>query len=124
MRASENGWEAFFNILSRPRTINTLITSLALSLVVAAGSLFLGVSIALILGKTNTPLRRLLLILMPLPLAIPSYVIAYSYLAINPFLNGFWISALILSLATFPFVAIPTYALIRRINLNQEDSWT
>lgn len=121
MRASENGWEAFFNILSRPRTINTLITSLALSLVVAAGSLFLGVSIALILGKTNTPLRRLLLILMPLPLAIPSYVIAYSYLAINPFLNGFWISALILSLATFPFVAIPTYALIRRINLNQEE---
>ncbi len=121
VRASENGWEAFFNILSRPRTINTLITSLALSLVVAAGSLFLGVSIALILGKTNTPLRRLLLILMPLPLAIPSYVIAYSYLAINPFLNGFWISALILSLATFPFVAIPTYALIRRINLNQEE---
>ncbi len=121
VRASENGWEAFFNILSRPRTINTLITSLALSLVVAAGSLFLGVSIALILGKTNTPLRRLLLIFMPLPLAIPSYVIAYSYLAINPFLNGFWISALILSLATFPFVAIPTYALIRRINLNQEE---
>lgn len=121
MRASENGWDAFFNILSRPRTINTLITSLALSLVVAAGSLFMGVSIALILGKTNTPLRRVLLILMPLPLAIPSYVIAYSYLAINPFLNGFWISALILSLATFPFVAIPTYALIRRINLNQEE---
>lgn len=121
MRASENGWEAFLNILSRPRTINTLLTSLALSLTVAAGSLFLGVSMALILGKTNTPLRRVLLVLMPLPLAIPSYVIAYSYLAINPFLNGFWISALILSLATFPFVAIPTYALIRRINLNQEE---
>jgi iron(III) transport system permease protein len=121
VRASENGWEVFFNILSRPRTINTLLTSFALSLVVAAGSLFLGVSMALILGKTNTPLRRLLLVLMPLPLAIPSYVIAYSYLAINPFLNGFWISALILILATFPFVAIPTYALIRRINLNQEE---
>ncbi|MFM1865017.1 MAG: hypothetical protein RL677_797 [Actinomycetota bacterium] len=121
VRASENGWEAFLNILSRPRAINALLTSLALSLVVAAGSLFLGVSMALILGKTNTPLRRVLLVLMPLPLAIPSYVIAYSYLAINPFLYGFWISALILSLATFPFVAIPTYALLRRININQEE---
>jgi len=58
---------------------------------------------------------------MPLPLAIPSYVIAYSYLVLNPYLNGFWISALILILATFPFVAIPTYALLRRINLNQEE---
>lgn len=121
VRASENGWEAFYNILLRPRTISTLVTSLALSLVVAVGSLLLGLTIALILGKTNTPFRRSLLVLMPLPLAIPSYVIAYSYLTLNPFLNGFWISALILVLATFPFVAIPTYALIRRINLNQEE---
>lgn len=121
IRASENGLAAFMNILFRPRTFFTLATSLALSLVVAFGSLLLGVSMALILGKTNTPFRKLLLTLMPLPLAIPSYVIAYSYLVINPFLNGFWISALILILATFPFVAIPTYALIRRININQEE---
>lgn len=121
IRSSENGWDSFVSIILRPRSVQTLFTSLALSLTVAIGALIIGLGVALILGKTNIMLRRFLLVLMPLPLAIPSYVIAYSYLTINPFLRGFWISAIILILATFPFVAIPTYALIRKINLNQEE---
>jgi iron(III) transport system permease protein len=121
VRSSENGIAEFFAIISRPRSLQTLLTSLFLALAVAIGSLILGVLSALLLGKTNVLFRRFLLILMPLPLAIPSYVIAYSYLSIYPFLKGFWISVLILSLATFPFVAIPTYALLRRMDLSQEE---
>lgn len=121
IRSSANGWDSFISIIFRARSLQTLLTSLALSLIVAVGALLVGVCVAVILGKTEILFRRLLLVLMPLPLAIPSYVIAYSYLTINPFLKGFWISALILILATFPFVAIPSYALIRRVDLNQEE---
>lgn len=121
IRASENGVAGFNEILNRPKTISAISTSLLLALVVAIGSIVIGVFVALVVGKTNVFFRRLFLLLMPIPLAIPSYVIAYSYLTLNPFLNGFWISALILVLATFPFVAIPTYALLRKINISQEE---
>jgi len=121
VRSSENGWGSFLAIITRPRSIQTLTTSLLLALVVSLGSLALGVYMAFVLGKTNAIARKFLLVLMPLPLAIPSYVIAYSYLSIFPFLKGFWISAAILSLSTFPFVAIPTYALLRRIDSSQEE---
>ena len=121
IRSSENGISSFIDLLGRPKTLQTLFTSLTLSLVVAVGSLTLGLFVASTLAKTNIYLKRFFLILMPLPLAIPSYVIAYSYLAIFPFLQGFWISAFILSVATFPFVAIPTYSILRKININQEE---
>ncbi len=121
IRSSESGWVEFVELITRRRSVQTLLTSLFLALWVSLGSLGLGVLTALLLGKTNLLLRRFFIVLMPLPLAIPSYVIAYSYLSIYPFLRGFWITVLILSLATFPFVSIPTYALLRKMDLSQEE---
>lgn len=121
IRSNEKGISYFLSLLFRIRTLETLFISLSLSLTVALGALFLGVYIASLLAKTNTFLRRFFIVIMPLPLAIPSYVIAYSYLAIFPNLQGFWISAAILILATFPFVAIPTFAFLKKINIDQEE---
>lgn len=121
IRSNEKGFTYFLTLLFRSRTIETLFISISLSLTVSLGSLLVGVFVATLLAKTNVFLKRTFLIIMPFPLAIPSYVIAYSYLAIFPFLQGFWISVLILILATFPFVAIPTFALLKRINFDQEE---
>lgn len=121
LRSNEKGLSYFLSLLFRLRTLETLFVSVSLSLSVALGSLFLGVFIASLLAKTNVLLRRFFIVIMPLPLAIPSYVIAYSYLAIIPSLQGFWISVAILILATFPFVALPTFAFLKKINIDQEE---
>ncbi|MFM1826400.1 MAG: hypothetical protein RLZZ37_1035 [Actinomycetota bacterium] len=121
IRSNEKGFNYFLSLLFRLRTLETLFISVSLSLTVSVGALFLGVYVASLLAKTNTYFRRFFILIMPLPLAIPSYVIAYSYLVLIPKLQGFWISALVLILATFPFVAIPTFAFLRNINIDQEE---
>ena len=58
IRSSENGISSFIDLMGRPKTLQTLFTSLALSLVVAVGSLALGLFVASTLAKTNVYLKR------------------------------------------------------------------
>lgn len=99
--------------LLRTRTWETTATSLALMVVVILGSLIIAIPAAALLTRTNIPNKRVWLTALALPLAIPSYVAAYAWLAQFPAMNGFWAAALILTLVSYPYILLPVAAALR-----------
>ncbi|MBX3094513.1 MAG: iron ABC transporter permease [Cryobacterium sp.] len=99
--------------LLRSRTLELALTSLALSVTVALGSLLLGIPTAWALTHIRLPIRGLWPVLAALPLAIPSYVSTFAWIATWPGLNGFWPLAAIMVLACTPYVTLPVAAAFR-----------
>lgn len=116
--AGESAWAALWRL----RTLETLGTSAALVILVSVGVLVLAVPTAWLLSRTDLPLRRLLIVLVALPLAVPSYVAAYAWIALFPGMNGLFAAALVMSLSTFPYVSIPLMAALRGLDAGQEES--
>ena len=99
--------------LLRARTWETTITSLALMIVVILGCLIIAIPAASLVARTNIRGRRIWLTVLALPLAIPSYVAAYAWLAQFPAMSGFWAAALILIAVSYPYVLLPVAAALR-----------
>ena len=74
------------------------MASLGLAAAVAGTCIALGVPLAWLLTRTAIPGGRLWLIVAALPLAVPSYVAAYTWLAAFPWLQGFAPAWAVLSL--------------------------
>lgn len=107
------GWERVGQVLWRMRTLETVLTSIALVTVVTLACLVIGIFAAWLVARTTIPMRGAWLVLIALPLAVPSYVAAYAWIAQLPWFTGFWAAALILTLVSFPYVALPTAAAFR-----------
>lgn len=122
VRVLDAGGDAVFAALWRMRTLDTVLTSVALVALVVGGALLLGIPTAFLLGRTKVPLRGLFLVLAALPLAVPSYVAAYAWIALFPGMNGIFAAALVMSLSTFPYVSIPLTAALRRIDAGTEEA--
>jgi iron(III) transport system permease protein len=75
---------------------------------------------ALLLTRTKLPLRRLWFTTVALPLAVPSYVAAYAWVALIPGMNGFWAAALILTMVSFPYVLLPLLISLRSADIGLE----
>lgn len=92
------------------------VRSVGLAAVVTVGCVVLGVGSAFLVTRTDVPARRTFGVLAALPLAIPSYVGAYAWLAAadllgpRPGFEGFWASALVLTLCSYPYVFLPVAA--------------
>lgn len=106
--------------LWRPRTLELLINTTGLVLTVSATCLVLGVAIAWVLTRTDLPGRGVWLVVTTLPLAIPSYVAAFGWIATTP-LRGFWGAWLVLTLCNVPLVTLPTIAALRQAHAGAED---
>ncbi|MGA1503311.1 MAG: ABC transporter permease, partial [Candidatus Nanopelagicales bacterium] len=113
VRVSDAGLARIIEVLVRPRTLETVVTSVGLVTVVVTACLLIGIPTAWLLARTNLPLRGMWLVLVSLPLAIPSYVAAYAWLSQFPAMNGFWAAALILTLVSSPYVVLPVTASFR-----------
>ena len=70
IRACDAGWHRFAAVLLRPRTLETVATSLALSITVVLGCLAVGVPAAWLVARARLPLGRLWFVLLALPLAM------------------------------------------------------
>jgi len=110
------------------RTIEILLRSVALVAIVTAGSVLVGVPIALLTARTDLPFARLFTVLAALPLAVPSYLGALAVLSAFgtggvltgvlapvgieqlPEISGFAGAALVLTLYTYPYVLLTTRA--------------
>jgi len=88
---------------------------------VALGALLIGIPTGWLVTRARLPLPGLWRILAALPLAIPSYVAAYAWLAIFPGLQGYWGSVLVLTLVSSPYVSLPVAAALRRADTDVED---
>lgn len=110
------GADRFTGVLLTDRVAQLTGRSLALAAVVTLGCVVLGVGSAFLVTRTDLPLRRLFGVLAALPLAVPSYVAAYAWLAsadlVDPTLRfeGFWAAALVLTLCSYPYVFLPVSA--------------
>ncbi|QGN08020.1 iron ABC transporter permease [Halorhabdus sp. CBA1104] len=111
-----------------PQTIEVLLRSVALVVVVTTGSVLVGVPIAVLTARTDLPFARFWTVLTALPLAIPSYLGALAVISgfgsggsLNtllaplglpelPAVTGFAGAAAVLTLYTYPYVLLTTRA--------------
>ena len=134
IRALGGGDDAL-RILVRPRTIELLLTSLVVCLGTSAGAVLLGVPLAWLTLRTDLPGRRAWTILVVAPLAVPSYLLAYAFVALlapsGPARElargvGFdgWLpgpygvvgAIVVLTLSTYPLVLLATRGGLARVD--------
>jgi iron(III) transport system permease protein len=122
VRTVDAGGEAVIAALWRQRTLDTAVTSITLVVAVVIGCLILAVPTAWLLARTSIPGRSIFLVTAALPLAVPSYVMAYAWIAEFPGMSGMWAAVLVMSLASFPYVAVPLTAALRGIDAGHEEA--
>ena len=124
----------------RGRTLELLVNTLGLSVAVGVGAAAIGVPTGWLTARTDIPGRRLLAILVVVPLAIPSYVLAFALIGtlgprgllsqlLAPFgvdaipsFYGFPGAALVLTLATYPYVTLGVRAALGRSDAGLDEA--
>jgi iron(III) transport system permease protein len=113
LRSLDDGPRALTEILGRDRTVTLAAQSVALAGAVTLAALVVGISLAWLTTRVRLPGRAVWAVLAALPLAIPSYVAAYVWVAAMPAIDPFWGSVLVLTLCTYPYVFLPVAAMLR-----------
>lgn len=113
VRALEHGPGVALDILLRDRTLELAVRTLSLAAAVTAASLFLGVAAAWLLTRTDLPGRRSVGVLLALPLAIPSFVAAFTWISTWPGIAGFPGAFIVLTAVSYPLVLLPVAASLR-----------
>ncbi len=121
VRALDRGPLEVAEILWRDRTLRLALQSVGLTAVVTALSLVAGLSLAWLTTRSTLPGRRAWSVVSALPLAVPSYVAAYVWIAAFPRLDPFLGSVLVLTLCCYPYVLLPVAAMLRRVDPAQEE---
>ncbi|KYK02140.1 iron ABC transporter permease [Micrococcus sp. CH3] len=129
LRTAQGGFGPWLDAVVSPRVGALAATSLALTAVVTALCLVIGVGAAWLVTRTDTPGRGLLAVLLALPLAVPSYVAAFTWVSVSDLLpgveagrfEGFWAAVTVMTLYTYPYVYLPVAAALSRIDPGQED---
>lgn len=106
--------------LARPRTVELAINTVGLVVAVSAACLVLGVGTAWTLARARLPGRSVWTVVSTLPLAVPSYVAAFGWVALTP-VRGFWGAFLVLTACNVPLVTLPVLAALRMANRAHED---
>ncbi len=124
----------------RPRTLQVLLQTVVLTAGVAAGATALGVPLAWLTARTDLRWRRFWTISTVLPLAIPSYLSAFAFVAALgprglvqgwleplgverlPEIYGFGGALLVLILVTYPYVLVSVRAALRGLDSSQEEA--
>lgn len=127
VRAGEAGAANWFDYVLTGRVAGLATRSMLLAAVVAVGCLVLGVGSALLVTRTDVPGRRAFAVIAALPLAVPSYVAAFSWVSVADLrsstaqFEGFWAAALVLTLYTYPYVYLPVAASLVGADQGQEE---
>ncbi|MBG0832248.1 iron ABC transporter permease [Planomonospora sp. ID67723] len=120
VRAGEGGVGGVTGTLLRTRTAELALRSLGLAAVVTALCVAIGISLAWLVVRSDLPGRRVFGVLAALPLAVPSYVAAYTWVAATD-IEGFAGSVLVLTLCSYPYVYLPVAAALSRMDPATEE---
>ena len=132
LRTIDGGSSAIETLL-RPRTLELIVSTFVLGNAVIVGAVAMGVPLAWLTMRTDLPARRVWSVLAIAPLAVPSYLLAFAFVGAFaprgwlgglgvPSVYGFWGAALVLSLATMPYVVIATRAALARLDPATEEA--
>jgi len=124
----------------RPRTLGVVASTVVLAAIVGAGTALIGLPIAWLTTRTDLPGRRWWAVLTVVPLAIPSYVTAFAFVAafgprgalqslLAPFgvgrlpeIYGLFGAALVLILAGYPYVVLAVRGGLMREDRSVEEA--
>jgi iron(III) transport system permease protein len=120
-RTRSQGWGTVARELWQRRTSELVVRSFVLTGVVTLGCVLLGVTAAWLVTRSDLPGRRAFAAALALPLAVPSYISAFAWISWRPSLAGFAGAALVLTLASFPYVYLPTAAALSRLDPTLDD---
>ncbi len=139
LRMAAAGPEAWA-LLARPAVWSVFGNSALLAAVCTAGAVALGVPLAWLTARTDLPGRRFWSVALVLPLAMPSYIGAYAWIALLgprgmlgrllaplgigrlPEPYGLAGTALVITLINYPFVLLAVRAAIRRLDPALEEA--
>ena len=121
IRAIEGGSDTAIVALGHPAVWQAASTSLALAGIVGLSTVAIGVPVAWLLVRAEIAVRRVWIVVVILPLAVPSFVAAYAWVSLLPGFRGFWAAWMVLTAATTPYVVLPTAAALRSIDPAHEE---
>jgi iron(III) transport system permease protein len=116
IRAFEKPLPEIMDLLLRSKTLEVLLTTSVLLVLVVVINILFGTFISVGLHFVRLPKTHLLIVACVLPLAIPSYVFTYTWLALVPSLSGILAAAFILVLTTLPYMMLAILVSLRRID--------
>jgi len=140
VRSGQAGWSRVWDIMSAPRTLTLLRDTLVLTVAVTATTVMIAVPLAWLTVRTDLPGKRLFTVLTALPLAIPTYVGGFAFVAFAgprgtlqswlaplgvdriPSIYGFWGAWAVLSLFSYPYVLLTVRAAVRRVDPSMEEA--
>jgi iron(III) transport system permease protein len=121
VQAAQVGWDQLHQLLFRSLTATLIWNSVSLVVVVTILSAIVGTLAAWFVERTDVPCRRLLAIVVVIPLGIPDFVVSFGWKAIFPSMAGFWAAVLVMTLAVYPLVFLPVAASLRGADPAQEE---
>jgi iron(III) transport system permease protein len=110
VEATQSGWGAISRLLFRHQTAMLLWNTLRLAVACTALCAAIGVSAAWCVERTTIPARRLLTVLLVLPLGVPDFVVGFGWVSLEPGLHGYLAAVLIMTLSLYPLVYLPAVA--------------
>ena len=121
VQAVQVGWAQLHQLLFRSLTATLIWNTVTLVVVVTVLCAVVGTLAAWFVERTDVPCRRLLAILVVIPLGIPDFVVSFGWRAIFPSIGGFWAAVLVMTLAVYPLVFLPVAASLRAADPAQEE---
>ena len=121
IRTGEAGAARIADELLTVRVATLAARTMALAAVVTSACVVLGVGTAFLATRTDLPARRAFSVLAALPLAVPTYIAAFTWVSTVDGFAGFWASALVLTLCSYPYVYLPVAAALHRADPAQEE---
>ncbi|MBW3573478.1 MAG: iron ABC transporter permease [Actinobacteria bacterium] len=140
VRASEAGAAGVAEVLTAGRTAQLLVRTTLLAVAVTASAVAIAVPLAWLTVCSDLPGRRVWVVLTALPLAIPTYVGGFAFVAALgprglvqgwlqplgverlPSIYGFTGAWLVLTLFTYPYVLLTVRAALRRLDPSLEEA--
>lgn len=119
--AFETGWPTVKALVLRPRVAELLLNTLLLVVFTLPICAILGVALAWLTERTTLPGRRIWSLLATAPLAVPAFVQSYAWISLVPSMHGLGAGVFISVIAYFPFIYLPTAAVLRRLDPGIED---
>ncbi|WP_106817184.1 ABC transporter permease [Janibacter massiliensis] len=120
-RAFGAPWHEVTAYFLRPRMGELVGHTLALVGVTVPATVVLGIGCAWLVERTDVPAPSLWRILLTAPLAVPAFVSSYAWTSAVPGMEGLGGAALVTTLAYLPFVLLPVAAVLRDLDLADEE---
>jgi iron(III) transport system permease protein len=121
VQALQVGWAELHQLLFRHLTAVLVWNTVTLVVVVTALCIVVGTLAAWFVERTDVPCRRMLAVLLVIPLGIPDFVVSFGWRAVFPSIGGFWAAVLVMTLAVYPLVFLPVAASLRAADPVQEE---